>query len=92
MGWDILYPKMHSHTKFGIPITNYMRYALDMSMLRKTRSEVKVKATQKWYAALPHPTMHLNTKFGILTSKNIGDMHRLNANSINKVKVTVTYK
>ena len=54
----------------------YKRYALDMSMLRITRSEVKVKVTQKWYAALPHPTMHLNTKFGILTSKNIGDMHQ----------------
>ena len=32
--------------------------------------------TQKWYATLPHPKMHPHTKFGIPTSKNIGDMHR----------------
>ena len=42
----------------------------------KTRSEVKVTVTQKWYATLRHPKMHLHTKFGIPTSKNIGDMDR----------------
>ena len=44
----------------------------------ETRSEVKVKVTvtQLWYATLPHPKMHPHTKFGIPTSKNIGDMHR----------------
>ena len=31
--------------------------------------------TQKWYATLRHPKMHPHTKFGIPTSKNIGDMH-----------------
>ena len=39
-------------------------------------SEVKVKVTRKWYAALRHPKMYPHTKFGIPTSKNIGDMHR----------------
>ena len=44
----------------------------------KTKSEVKVKVTvtQKWYATLGHPKMHPHSKFGIPTSKNIGDMHR----------------
>ena len=45
-----------------------MRYAPDTIIL-KTRSEVKVKVTQ-------NPKMHPHTKFGIPTSKNIGDMHR----------------
>ena len=31
--------------------------------------------TGKWSATLCHPKMHPNTKFGIPTSKNIGDMH-----------------
>ena len=32
--------------------------------------------TRKWYATLRHPKMYLHTKFGIPTSKNIGDMDR----------------
>ena len=69
------HPKMHSHTKFEIPTSNNMRYALDTIIL-KTRSEVKVKVTQKWYLTPCHPKMHLYTKFGIPMSKNIGDMHQ----------------
>ena len=44
----------------------------------ETRSEVKFKVTvtRKWYATLRHPKMHPHTKFGIPTSKNIGDMNR----------------
>ena len=41
-----------------------------------TRSEVKVTVTRKWYATLRHPKMNAHTKFGIPTSKNIGDMDR----------------
>ena len=41
-----------------------------------TRSEIKVTVTRKWYATLIHPKMHPQTKFGIPTSKNIGDMYR----------------
>ena len=37
---------------------------------------VKVTVIRKCYATLRHPKMHLHTKFGIPTSKNIGDMHR----------------
>ena len=32
--------------------------------------------TRKWYATLCHPKMYPHTKFGIPTSKNIGDMDR----------------
>ena len=32
--------------------------------------------TQKWYATLRHPKIHPHIKFGIPTSKIIGDMHR----------------
>ena len=42
----------------------------------KTRSEVKVTVTQKWFVTLRHPKMNLHTKFGIPISKNIGDMHQ----------------
>ena len=55
----------------------YKIYAPDTIIL-KTRSEVKVEVTvtQKWYATLRYPKMHPHTKFGIPTSKNIGDMDR----------------
>ena len=47
-------------------------------IILKTRSELKVKVTvtRKWYATLRHPKMHPHIKYGIPTSKNIGDMHR----------------
>ena len=50
----------------------------DIVITIKTKSEVKVKVTviRKWYATLGHTKMHPHTKFGIPTSKNIGDMHR----------------
>ena len=32
--------------------------------------------TVKWYATLRHPKVYPHTKFGIPTSKNIGDMDR----------------
>ena len=50
-----------------------MRYAPDTIIL-KTRSEVKVTVTQKWYATLRHLKMHIQTEFGIPTSKNIRDI------------------
>ena len=51
---------------------------MDIVIAMKTKSEVKVKVTvtRKCYATLHHPKMHPHTKFGIPTSKNIGDMYR----------------
>ena len=46
---------------------------MDMIIL-KTRSEVKVTVTQKWYTTLRYPKMHPHTKFGIPHLKNIRDM------------------
>ena len=48
------------------------------TIILKTRSEVNVKVTvtRKCYATLCHPKMYPHTKFGIPTSKNIGDMDR----------------
>ena len=54
----------------------YRRYAPDTIIL-KARSDVKVKATVTCtcYETLCYFNMHPHTKFGIPTSKNIGDMH-----------------
>ena len=50
-------------------LKEYKRYAQDTIIL-KTRSEVKVTVTRKWYVTLCHHKMHLHTKFGIPISKN----------------------
>ena len=81
-------PKMQPHTKFGIPSSNNIqKNALNIIIL-KTRSEVTVTVTQKWYATLGHPKKHPHTKFGIHTSKNIEVMQILETRS--EVKITVT--
>ena len=66
-----------THQIWNFYLEECKRYAPDTIIL-KTRSEVKVKVTltRKWYVTLRHLRMHLHTKFGILTSKNIGDMHQ----------------
>ena len=66
-----------THQICNFYLKEYKRCAPD-TILFKTRSEVKVKVivTRKWYVALRHPRMHLHTKFGIPTSKNIGNMHQ----------------
>ena len=77
-----------THQIWNSYLKEYRRYALDTKrdgqtdvwtvivITIKTKSEVKVTKTQKWYATLCHPKMHPQTKFGIPTSKNIGDMNR----------------
>ena len=119
------HPKMHPHTKFGIPTSKNIG---DMDRTRKrdghtdgrtdgrtdsaiticlpkflwghkkcsehdyskTRSEVKVTVTQKWYATLGHSKKHPHTKFGSPTSKNIEVMTILVTRS--EIKVTVIGK
>ena len=56
-------------------LKEYERYVPDTIIL-KTRSEVNVTVTQKWYMTLCYHMMHPHTKFGIPTSKNIRDMLR----------------
>ena len=69
------HPKMNQRTKFGIPTSNNIGYALDIIIL-ETRSEFKVKVTQKWYLTLPHQKLHPQTKFGIPTCNNISAIQR----------------
>ena len=64
-----------THQIWNSYLKEYKRIAPDTIIL-KTRSEVKVTVTQKWYLTLHHPKMHLHTKFGNPISKNIGDMHQ----------------
>ena len=43
-------------------------------IILKTKSEVKVTVTRKWYMTLRYPKILPHTKFGIPNSKNIRDM------------------
>ena len=72
------HPKMHIHTKFGIPISKNIGDMQQTQCISRTRSEVKFKVlvTQLWYATLCHPKMHPHTKFEIPNSNNIRDMLR----------------
>ena len=75
-----------THQIWNSYLKEYRRYAPDMKRDGRTdivitikteaKSDVKVKVTRKWYATLRHPKIYPHTKFGIPTSKNIGDMHR----------------
>ena len=56
-------------------LKQYKRYGPDTIIL-KTRSEVNVTVTRKWYMTLCFAKMHPHTKFGIPNSKNIRDMLR----------------
>ena len=62
-----------SHQIWNSYLKEYRRYAPDSMQFLETKSEVKfkVKVTFLWYAPLPHPKMHSNTKFEIPTSNNI---------------------
>ena len=82
----LCHPNMHLHTNLGIPISKKIGDMhrtqsgtdgwTDIVITIKTKSEVKVTVTRKWYVTLRHPKIHPQTKFGIPTSKNIEDMHR----------------
>ena len=75
-----------THQIWNFYLKEYRRYAPDMKrdgrtdivITIKTKSELKVMVTvtRKWYATLRHPKMYPHNKFGIPTSKNVGDMHR----------------
>ena len=66
----LCHPRMHLHTKFGIPTP----YAPDSKQFLETRSEVKVNVTgtHGWCATLCHLKMHPNTKFGIPPNTKFG--------------------
>ena len=73
------HPKMHLHTKFGIPISkNIGEMHQTQCSFQETRLEVKFKVTvtQLWYATLCNFKMHPHTQFEIPTSNKIRDMLR----------------
>ena len=59
-----------SHQILDFYLKYYKRYASETIIL-KTRSEVKVTVTRKWYVALRHFKMHSHITFGFPTSKNM---------------------
>ena len=62
-----------THQIWDSYLKEYKWYALDTIIL-KTRSEVKVTVTWKWFITLSYPKMHPHNKFVIPTSKHIRDM------------------
>ena len=70
-------PKIHPHTKFGIPTSNYIQicYGLDL-----TRIETRCQGHSdlETVGDLPGPKMYLHTKYGTATINNIlGDLLRV---------------
>ena len=61
---------LHSIIPRCINTTNNTRDLLRKQLILKTRSEVNVTVTHKWFKTVCHPKIHAHTKNGILTSKN----------------------
>ena len=74
-------------------LKEYKRYVPD-TLIIKTRSEVKVTVTQKWYVKLGYPKMQFYSELGIPISKNMryapDSMQFLETRSEVKFKVTNT--
>ena len=68
------YQDAFTHQIWNSYLKEYRRYAPDSMQFQETRSEVKFKVTQSWYATLRHPKMHPRTKFENPTSNNLRDM------------------
>ena len=63
-------------------------------IIQKSRSEVKVTVTRKWYMTLPYSKMHPYTKIGIPNSSKYMRYARdtIILKTRSEVKVTVTQK
>ena len=82
-------------------VKEYRSFAPDLMPTLEPRSEVKVTVTVKWYVRIRHfkmhshtklpSKMHLHTKFGIPTLKNVRDVLQTRIlKTRSKVNVTVT--
>ena len=82
-----------THQIWNSSLKEYKIYARDTIIL-KSRSEVKVTLTLKWYVTPCHPKIYLHTKVGIPISKNMryapDSMQLLETRSEVKFKITVT--
>ena len=82
-------------------LKEYRSFAPDFMPILETRSEVKVTVTGKWNVTIRHfkmhshtksaSKMHIHTKFGIPTLKNVRDVLQTRSlKTRSKVNVTVT--
>ena len=90
-----------THLIWNYYLKEYRSFAPDLMPILETRSEVKVTVTGKWnvtirdfkmhsHTKLPSK-MHLHTKFGIPTLKNVRDVLQTRIlKTRSKVNVTVT--
>ena len=90
-----------THLIWNSYLKEYRSFAPDLMPILETRSEVKVTVTRKWNVTIRHfkmhshtklpSKMHLHTKFGIPTLKNVRDVLQTRIiKSRSKVNVTVT--
>ena len=85
------HPKLHPHI-WDSYLQKYKRYALD-TIIIKSRSEVKVTVTRKWYTTFHHRKMLPHTKSGIPISNNKRYAHdTIIIKTRSKVKITATRK
>ena len=89
-----------THLIWNSYLKEYRSFAPDFMQILESRSEVKVTVTRKWNVTIRHfkmhshtklpSKMHLHTKFGIPTLKNVRDVLRTRIlKTRSKVNVTV---
>ena len=80
-----------THLIWNTYLKEYRSFSPDLMPILETRSEVKVTVTGKWNVTIRHYKMHLHTKFGIPTLKNVRDVLQTRIlKTRSKVNVTVT--
>ena len=90
-----------THLIWNSYLKEYRSFAPDLMLTLEPRSEVKVTVTVKWNVTIRHfkmhshtklpSKMHLHTKFGIPTLKNVRDVLQTRIlKTRSKVNVTVT--
>ena len=89
--WHINIQRCIHTANLGFPSQIIKRYVLDTIILQ-TRSEVKIKVTQKWNVTLRHQKLHPHTIVGIPTFNNIRDILRTQFFLKTRSEVTVTHK
>ena len=99
---DILpFQDASTHLIWNSYLKEYRSFVPDLMLILETRSEVKVTVTGKWNVTIRHfkmhshtklpSKMHLHTKVGIPTLKNVRDVLQTRIlKTRSKVNVTVT--
>ena len=66
-------PKIYSHTKFGIPTSNYIQICLGLDLAR-TETRGQGHSDLEPVGDSPGSKMYLHIKYGTATINNIGDL------------------